>query len=347
MRIHLTFPKRILPSLSLLTAVCSAAVLSGCQAQEVYTDTNFFAMDTVITLRLPKEVSSDLRSQCIRRVEEMEAMFSRTVPTSEIARFNASAAGSFSLSEEAAYVVNAALKAANDTRGAFDPTVAPLSVLWDITGENPSVPDRDALDACLSVVGYEHLQLDGTVLYKDTDGVCLDLGGCAKGSACQAVTDLLLESGVTHGIVSFGGNIGAFGHKEDGTLWKIGIKDPSAPDQIAGYLYIENGFVSVSGDYERYFEQDGIRYHHIFDRESGYPADSGVHSAAVYAEDAVIADILSTAMFVMGAEKGMEFYESGTYTFEAVWYLTDGSTVITPGIRDSYEHAAETFSPPA
>ena len=186
------FLKRILPALSLSAAVISAAVLSGCQTQEIYTDTSFFAMDTVITLRLPESVSPEIRAQCVRCVEDMEAMFSRTVPSSEIARFNASSAGSFSFSNEAAEVVNAAIRAAIDTQGAFDPTVAPLSVLWDITSENPSVPTKDALDACLSVVGYEHLQLDGTVLYKDADGVCLDLGGCAKGSACQAVTELLL-----------------------------------------------------------------------------------------------------------------------------------------------------------
>ncbi|MBQ8577801.1 MAG: FAD:protein FMN transferase [Clostridia bacterium] len=339
----------------LLLFICAftAFLLSGCTgAAETYTDTAFFAMDTVITLRLPRETEfpwgteENICSLVEDRVAVLESVFSRTKAGSEISLFNHAGAGNMTLSDETAAVLSAALSVAAATDGAYDPTVAPLSELWNITGASPAVPTDTAIRDALSRVGYEQLSLDGNTLSKTDGDVMLDLGGCAKGYACHAAVELLLDAGVSHGIVSFGGNIGVFGKKTDGTKWKVGIKDPASPDSVAGYLSVDAGYVSVSGDYERYFEENGIRYHHIFNRETGYPADSGVRSVAVFSTDAVLADALSTALFVMGAEDGMVLYDTGTFSFEAVWYLSDGTTVLTQGIIPDYEHVSANFTKP-
>jgi len=108
----------------------------------------------------------------------------------------------------------------------------------------------------------------------------LDLGGAAKGYICEKAVDSLISCGAEYGIVSIGGNIGVFGENPNGGQWNIGIKNPSEPSELIGKVAIEGGFVAVSGDYERYFERDGVRYHHIIDPSTGYPAESGVRSAA-------------------------------------------------------------------
>ena len=106
------------------------------------------------------------------------------------------------------------------------------------------------------------------------------------------------------------------------------IRNPADPTSNAGYLSLTDGYVSVSGDYERYFEEDGIRYHHILDTKTGYPADSGVNAVVVWSRDAALADALSTALFVMGAADGMAFREQGQFEFEALWYCTDGTVLL-------------------
>ncbi len=326
----------------LLLLLCSL-ILVSCATAADFRDTSFFAMDTVITLRLPSDTSGKILTGTTELVTGLESLFSRTVEASEISRFNTQDDAAMTVSEHTADVLRTALTVAAATDGAYDPTTAPLTELWNITAENPSVPSDSAIRAALSSVGYTHLSLDGTTLKRDLSDVTLDLGGCAKGYACGAAIDYLKEQGVPYGIVSFGGNIGLLGQKPDGTDWRVAIKNPRCPSDIAGYLSVSDGFISVSGDYERYFEQDGTRYHHIFDVKTGYPADSGVNAAVVWSEDAALADALSTALFVMGETDGMAFYQSSTYAFEALWYLDDGTVIITPGIADAYEHIAPEY----
>lgn len=329
--------KRLLPLLLL------SLLLLACAPAQTLSDTSFFAMDTVITLRLPADTPASVISETEALVLSLEALFSRTDETSEIHHFNTQNDNTMTVSPQTASVIAAALSAAQMTNGAYDPTTAPLSDCWNITSDTPTVPLEDTVASLLPFIGYEYVTLDGTTLTREKNGVMLDLGGCAKGWACGAAVTTLMEHGVPYGIVSFGGNIGVFGAKPDGSAFRIALRHPRDPAGTAGFLTVNDGYVSVSGDYERYFEQDGIRYHHIFDANTGYPADSGVHAAVVWSRDAALADALSTAMFVMGADKGMDFYQSGAADFEALWYLADGTAVITPGIAEQYEHTAPQY----
>lgn len=322
-----------------------SVVLSGCRGSVSLTDTTFFSMDTVITLRLPQNTAPEVRNDCIDEVQRLDALFSRTAPDSMTARFR-QAETSLEVSDEYRTVLEKALSVSAATGGAFDPTLAPLTELWNITGEAPVIPSAAAVEAALAETGFERLSVDGNTVTKAFPALSLDLGGCAKGYACEQAVRLLRNDSIPYGIVSFGGNIGVFGKKPDGTPWRVGVRDPDSADGVAGYLSMESGFLSISGDYERYFERDGVRYHHIFDRETGYPARSGVRSAAVWAEDGCIADALSTAVFVMGWEKTLSLYDSGIFSFEALLYCEDGTTHLTPGLAARYEHASGTFASP-
>ncbi|MBQ3065335.1 MAG: FAD:protein FMN transferase [Clostridia bacterium] len=339
--------KRFLLFLLICLTFLSSA---GCHSTALYADTSFLAMDTVITLRLPANVSEQVRADCGDYILQLESVFSRTVPSSEVSHFNR-AEKALIISDDCAAVLRSALAVAKASDGAFDPTVAPIVTLWSITSDTPAVPDENSIQRALDAVGYEKLTLtEDNRLEKSEPAVQIDLGGCAKGYACAAAVRYLQSQNVPRGIVSFGGNIGVFGQKEDGTPWKIAIKDPVLTSETAGYLSVFDGYVSVSGDYERYAVIDGIRYHHIFDTATGFPADSGVHAVVVWSEDAVAADALSTALFVLGAEEGLSLYRDPTrlsdITFEAIWYLTDGTTCITDGIGDRYEHISSQFTEP-
>ena len=129
--------------------------------------------------------------------------------------------------------------------------------------------------------------------------------------------------------------IGVFGQKADGTPFQIGIKDPHDTAAVIGYLYIPSGFVAVSGNYERFFREEGKLYHHILDPETGWPVDNGLSSVAVYAQNGSAADALSTALYVMGLEEGMAFYESGQVQFEAVFVTEDNRIIPTPGLLEN------------
>ena len=184
-------------------------MLLSCGGQ-MLTNHAFFAMDTVITLRLPDGTDPSVLRGCEQLVYDTEQIFSATLADSEVRRINASA-GDISLSPEVLKVLRTALATAEATDGAFDPTVAPLTALWNITAAEPVIPADADIRALLPVIGFRHLTLSGEVLSKDAPAASLDLGGCAKGYACQQAVEYLRESGLATGLVSFGGNIGIVG----------------------------------------------------------------------------------------------------------------------------------------
>ncbi len=321
-------------------ALFSTLVLlfGGCAREpEEYRDTVFFAMDTYITVRLAgagvtEEQLDEASAECERIVRELESVLSAHDPESELYALNHSDTEFTEISETLKDVLTMVYDIHGITDGAYDCTLGGIAELWNITGGGP-VPVQEDIDALLAHTGYDKITLDekrSTVMRSDTD-VQLDLGGIGKGAAADRLIWYLEETDIPYGLVSVGGTIGVFGDKPDGTPYKIGIRDPDDPNGVIGYFLIDEGFVAVSGDYERYFEENGVRYHHIFDPSTGYPADSGLRSTAVYSFNGAQADALSTALFVMGADATLELYENYD-SFEAVLVSDDG-IVQTEGAR--------------
>lgn len=265
-------------------------------------------------------------SECADIINKYENLFSRTIRNSDISKFNDSGDGAM-VSPEVIELMEKAIKFADDTNGTFNPALGSVTELW-----RDSVPEN--ID--LSHIDYKKLSLDGDLLKKSDSHLKLDLGGIAKGFITEKVTGYLIENGIEYGILSFGGNISAFGNRPDGKKWTIGIRDPYDINDIIGNLSIDGGYVSVSGDYQRYFIVDNKRYHHIIDPKTGYPVDNGVNSVIIWCNDGTAADALSTALFVMSVDDGMKFHESGLYDFEVMFITRDGLTM-SEGFRQNFQ----------
>ncbi len=189
--------------------------------------------------------------------------------------------------------------------GAFDVTIGPIMDLWGF-GNNKHVPEQEEINEALTLVDYGKIKIDydqGTVLLP-SPGMCLDLGGIAKGYATDQAVSALRKLGIKHAIINAGGNVYALGTKSDGSLWRVGIRDPRG-DGIIAIILVQDTAVVTSGDYERYFTRGGVRYHHILDPATGRQARDATQ-VTIVGDSATDADILSTALFVLGPEKGFD-----------------------------------------
>lgn len=316
--------------------LCAMMLLVGCARNEnKYYSREIYSMNTVINVNVAPDVKNveGICNEAVYYIYELESKLSATVKDSTVSKFNATSEP-FSAEGDFIEVMKYAVDIANATEGAYDPTVLPLTKLWNMT-EGGYLPTETEVAMACSNVDHTALSIEGNMIHKST-AVCVDLGGIAKGYALGKVVDILSEN-IPYGMVSFGGNVGVFGKKPEGGAWEIGIKDPFDTEGIVGKIITDGGFVSVSGDYERYFEYEGKRYHHIFDPETGYPVNNGLHSVAVYTEDAALGDALSTALFVMGYDKAIEFYNSGIYDFEAL-FITDDDILMTKGMEEMFTY---------
>ena len=175
------------------------------------------------------------------------------------------------------------------------------------------------------------------------DGMEVDLGGIAKGYASSRLMDVFRECGVTSGIVDLGGNVQTLGYKPDGSLWRVGIKDPDDQTRAMCTLGIHDKTVITSGGYQRFFEENGVRYHHIIDPDTGYPADSGLLSVSIISDDGTLADALSTSLFIMGLDKAAAFWLEHSDEFDAVFYTSDRKLYITEGLKEDYSSPSKTY----
>ena len=271
-------------------------------------------LGTVCTINLFDQGSTELYGQMFQKLKGIEQAFSVNLPDSAVSQINQSAGiAPVVVPQEVIYVLQEALRIAERTSGAFDPTIGPLVNLWDIGGDNSQVPSREAIDHARSLVDWRLVEIDsqrGTV-YLPKQGMALDLGGIAKGYAADELVAMAQEAGIQQALFDLGGNIYAFGTKADGTPWRVGVKDPAQPGgSPALALAVQDRSVVTSGMYERFFEQEGIRYHHILNPATGYPVWNDIQSVTIVSKNSLLADALSTSVFVLGREKGLALLES-------------------------------------
>lgn len=248
------------------------------------------------------------------RIADIEARMSLHSITSEIAEINRAAGiAPVAVSSDTFNVVQKALTIAKLSQGAFDPTVGPLVLAWDIGGDAPRRPPQTEIDALLPLIGYERVFLDEksqTVALQD-ENMKLDLGGIAKGYAADEAAKVLASFGIKSAIINLGGNVLTMGKKVDGSPWRIGIQNPFA--ERGSHVMIVNldaQTLVTSGPYERYFEIDGIVYHHILNTTTGYPVQTDIMSVSIIGDESFLADALSTAVYSLGLEKGMDLINS-------------------------------------
>lgn len=266
-----------------------------------------FMMDTFVSMYVvgPPELGSTAIKLAFERMQEVADKFNNLDPKSPIYAFNHH--GTPITDPEILLVAEKALEVSRQTDGAFDITVEPLIELWGFYGDRPALPDHAAIEACLQHVGFRHLNIDGGVLTKDDPDIRIDMGGIAKGYCIGQAAAVLREQGIRSALIDAGGDVYALG-KRGKDLWKVGVRSPRGNDILA-WMEVENLAVMGSGDYERFFEDGGKRYHHIFDPRTGYPAE-GINGASLLYADPMLADAWNTAVFVLGEREGCAMVEA-------------------------------------
>jgi FAD:protein FMN transferase len=290
-----------------------------------------FMMDTYVTVFAvgPQKTTSRAIDLALDRMQEIDTKFNSLNPKSQIYAFNHR--NEPITDKEIVEVIRTALEIAQATDGAFDITVAPLVELWGFYGSSPHLPEEQEIKACLTRIGYRYLTLVNSKLEKTKEDVRIDLGGIAKGYAVGQAVRVLKEQGVDSALVDAGGDVYALG-KKGRDLWKVGIKNPRG-DDLLGYVEVENLAVMGSGDYERFFEKDGKRYHHIFDPKTGYPTDGVIATTLIHA-DPVLANAWSKPIFVLGPERGMQLVER-IPGMEVLVVKSAGEILYSPGLKEA------------
>ncbi|QDV05598.1 Thiamine biosynthesis lipoprotein ApbE precursor [Planctomycetes bacterium Poly30] len=234
--------------------------------------------------------------------------------------------------QELSDLVERSMTVARLSGGAFDPTYASVGKLWDFKADPPVLPADEAIASALTSVGWQKVQVDtkaSTVAMPA--GTRIGLGGIAKGYGVDRAMQVLIDHGIEHGIVNAGGDLKALG-TDDGKPWEVAIKHPRDRERAIAVVPVSNVCLVTSGDYERFFELDGVRYHHIFDPRTGRPVVGGCMSATVTAPDAAIADAVATACCVLGPELGLRFIES-LPRIDAILVDIEGQVHVSSGLE--------------
>ena len=291
-----------------------------------------------------------LIDRAFERVAEIERRMSTSeddYDTTELLEVNRNAGfDAVTVSPETFSVVSAAAAYSELTAGSFDVTIWPLVRLWRIGSGGTSVPAENEIRAAQALVDYRELQLDETTreLFLPRQGMGVDVGAIAKGYAADEAARILREAGVEHALLDFGGNILVIGNKPDGSPWRIGIQRPDAErSRYLGIVSTANRTVVTSGPYERFFMEDGVRYHHILNPKTGFPARNGIEQVTIIADVSMDADALSTSTYVMGLERGMQLVES-LEGVEAIFVMENRNVHLTRGAAEMFDLTDEAFN---
>lgn len=302
---------------------------------------SYYIFDTIVQVKV---YDSRITDQHFNEIEELlqkiDAEMSRTNNSSELAKINSNAGiKPVQVSEETFSVIQKAYDYSKMTDGRFNLAIGPLVSLWNIGNEGAHVPDQAEINELIPLSQYDLIELnpDKREVYLKQKGMILDLGGIAKGYSADVIAKYLTDNDFHSAIIDLGGNVLALGQKPGGRKWTIGIQDPDLTRGIPiGNLKVENQTIVTSGVYERFFEEDGKYYHHILDSETGYPVDNNLSSVTILTEKSVDADALSTSIFSMGLDRGLEFAEQLDHV-EALFITKDKKVYITSGMDEVLE----------
>lgn len=300
----------------------------------------FEALGTKNHIMIYSSRKEAILNQAVRRVMEIDDKMSVFKSNSEIARINQNAGeNKVPVADEILDLIDIAREMSELSKGAFDITIGPLVRLWGIGKKGNYIPPKEDIKAALKLINYQDIVTDSTnhTVFLNRADQSIDLGGIAKGYAADEVKRILVQGGVDSGIINLGGNIITIGKKPDGSSWRIGIQNPLAPTgEYLGTVSADNRTIVTSGSNERFFIKEGVRYHHLLNPHTGRPAYSGLLSVTVISEKSVTADALTTALFLLGMEKGLPLLKH--FQAEAVFLTEDGHICVTEGLRKSFRN---------
>ncbi|WP_239004743.1 FAD:protein FMN transferase [Paenibacillus tepidiphilus] len=310
----------------------------------------FYIYDTVVNIKIIGDTAEQQNMDDIAAMlERMDLEFSRTKENGEVYAINQAAGKeAVAVSDETLDLIKQSIKYGEEMDGLFDVTIGPLVDLWNIGSGGESVPAQADIDQAKSMTNYKDIIIDeaAKTVMLAKEGMIMDLGGIGKGYAADRIADYLKEQGLNSAMINLGGSsIIALGTKPGEVPWNIGLQDPdkSRGTQL-GTIKIADEVIDASGVYERYFIQDGVRYHHILDPRTGFPAQNGLKSITIMSPNATDADALSTGVFLMGLEDGIKYLESLPEKVDAFFITDDNKIYATSGIKDRLVLTDPTYS---
>lgn len=305
--------------------ICMMCILfTGCSRNAQPISKSGIYFDTVITITVYDESHIPFLDECFVMAEKYENLFSKTVENSDVYKINHSNGQETVVNAETFYLIEKALSFAQASDGAVDPTILPLSDLWNF-GENQSVPASSSIESALSLVGYTYVVLDeknSSVTLKNKN-MGIDLGFIAKGYIADKMKEYLLSEGVESALINLGGNILTVGSKPDGSPYVLGIQEPfnNGISTIPNVSVTDKSLVT-SGVYERCFYQDGILYHHILDTRTGYPINNNLWGVTILSDSSMEGDAFSTMCLCLGLTDALKLIEQ-TDNMEAIFITED------------------------
>jgi FAD:protein FMN transferase len=303
--------------------------------EQIYKETRQ-SMYTVVTITVVSSAEDQAQkaiNASFNELERLAALLNFYSDASELSAINREAGGKpVRVSKETIDIIKKSIFVSEMTEGVFDITVGPLVKLWDI--RNEVIPDKQAIEEKQKIVGYKNIVVDdaASTVFLKKKGTQMDLGGIIKGYAVDKVVDVLHANGIRSAVVAVGGEVRMLGRKPDGSLWTVGIQNPrekGPEDKVIATLDLSDKALSTSGDYIRYFEKDGVRYHHLIDPRTGYPSKQ-CGSTTIIADNNTTTDGFSK-LFILGPDKGLAVAKQ--VGFDVIYIDCEGKVVMSEGAK--------------
>lgn len=342
MKIIYASRKKIYFAVLLILLCCALAFAHFGSFRHTVTVTG--AMDTVSGITVYGGISSKKTAEkCADMVREYDSLLSISNPESEIYRFN-KCDSSFRFSEQTYALIKDCKSLYLDTDGRFDITVGAASKLWSGAFLSQKLPDEEKLAKASALTDYSSLSFDDDsfTITKSIPNQELNTGAVAKGFISDRIADYLKTADIRGALIDLGGNIYVCGNNGTKKKWSIGIQDPNDPSALVGLIALDNGFVITSGDYQRFMISDGVRYHHILDAKTGYPARSGIRSVTIISDSGFTGDSLSTACFITGLEKGIELVKKNNVY--AIFVTENDDVFYSQELETAFTKSGKNFS---
>lgn len=321
--------------------------LSDNQSEKTTSQTDFL-LDTFVSVTLYGESDQALLKKPFERIRELDKQLTAFDSESDLWLIKENAGiQAVEVSADTFKIIKESLEYSKLSQGKFDVTINPLVELWAIhSPEVKNPPREDQINEALSKINFEKIKLDENqkTVYLTEAGMSINLGAIAKGYIADQMMTILKDQGVEHALINLGGNVLVTGGKDKNTPFGIGVEDPLNPGQgYIGLVSMASGSVVTSGNYQRYFtDLEGRRYHHILDPDSGYPADTGINQVTVIAKESIDADALSTSLFLLGAEDGMELVDKLDH-IEVIFITENNEIILSEGAKDLFTFDKEKY----
>ena len=335
--------------LVIVLIVSSFYIVVKNQKEDKYSNTyyNLGTINEITLYNISKKDGDRILEKCSSILTDIDDKMSSQITSSEISKINENAGKDYvKVSEDTFKVIKESLKFSKMSNNTFDISIGPIIDLWGIGTENARVPSKDEIESKLSLVNYEYIMLDesNTSVKLAKENMKIDLGGIAKGYAADKIYEYLKEEKLESALINLGGNIYVLGSKEDNQPFSIGIQDPTQPrGNSIGNIKVSDKSVVTSGIYERYLKKDDKVYHHMLNPNNGYPFDNELSSVTIVSDQSMVCDALSTTVFGLGVEKGLELVES-LDDVDAIFITKNKKIYLSSNLKDKFNLTDTSFT---